>query len=86
MLILDKIAEHVDYCQIFRKVSILVKIRKYFDFGKQFPKFSKICKDVDFGKKFPKISILVKIFVNIDFGENCRKISNLDNFLEKSRF
>ena len=56
----------------------------------------KICKYVDVGKKYPKISILVKIFANIffgwklsknlNFGQICRKISILVKIVENSRF
>ena len=44
--------ENVDYSKNFRKMSILVKICKYFDFG----------------QNFRKISIVVNIDENRNFG------------------
>ena len=60
-------------------------------FPPQYLVLVKIVGKCQFGWKFANMPILVKLFQksrfqNINFGENCRKISNLDKFVEKSRF
>ena len=67
MSILDKIAENVDYSQIFRKMSIWVKICKYLDFGQNYRIISilikkKITGNLDLKKELSENSILVNIF------------------------
>ena len=55
MSILDNILKKdIDYSQIFRKMSMWVKICKYLDFGQN-------CR---------KISFFMKIYENLDFGQN----------------
>ena len=87
MSILDKIAENVDYNQIFRKISIWVKICKYLDFGqKKSENFDfgqylwksrfwwKLSENLALGHHFWKISILVKIFGTIDLSQHFPQI------------
>ena len=69
MSILDKIAENVDYSQIFSKnvdlgqkfanISMLVKIVEKFRF------WSILSENLDLGQHFRKISILLNIFGKI---------------------
>ena len=72
MLILDKIAENVDYSENFRKMSTWVKICKYLEFSQNFQKSR-------FLLKFSKILISAKIVENseisknIDVGQNSPK-------------
>ena len=71
------------------KISILIKISKYLDFGQNFrilPILMKIVEKSRFWSNFRKISIDVKLSKNPDFGQNFRKIPILVIIFEKSRF
>ena len=73
-----KIDDNLDFCQHFRKISILVVIYGMIELGQNFPQILvlvKISEKVDFGQnleicrswlKFIKISKLVKILKNND--------------------
>ena len=76
-------------CQIFEKISILVKIYERHRFFREFGKISNLSnfrKNFDFGqnwRKFRKMSILVKFSKNFDFGHNFRKNFEFGQIFQK---
>ena len=70
-----KISKNIDMGQIFRKISIWVKILEKFRF---WSKFSNIAKNVDFSKIFEKFRFWSNFSKNFDFF--------LFKFFEKFRF
>ena len=65
----------------FRKISILVKFSKYFDFFEKFEKLS-----ISIGQNFRKSSILMKFSKKFRFWSKFSKISTSVKFSQKFRF
>ena len=68
-----KVDDNLDFCQHFRKISILVNILGIIEMGQNFPQILvlfKISKKCRFGSKFENMSILVKIYNNLETSQN----------------
>ena len=68
-----KIDDNLDFCQHFRKISILVNIFGITELGENFPHILvlvKISEKCRFGSKFGNMSILVKIYKNLEISKN----------------
>ena len=71
-----KVDDNLDFCQHFRKISILVNIFGIIEMGQNFPQILvlvKISKKCRFGSKFENMSILVKIYKNLETSQNFKK-------------
>ena len=93
MSILVNIDDNLDFCQHFRKISILVTIFGIIELGQNFPPIFvlvKISEKCRFRSKFKNMSILVKIYKNLETSQNLKKyrcwskLSEILDFTNKS--
>ena len=87
--ILDKIAENVDYSKNFGKMSIWVKICKYFAFGQNCRKITSLVNfygNLDFGQSLWISRFWSQLSWNLDLGQHFRKILILVNIFGKIDF